>query len=193
MKRDPQDTACLSVGEFVWVKYNGDVHPAKVLTIDTGGFHLFASCPPMRVRDIEWWAPIEMPDKDTGLTPLEEALIWAKQPKKERYKPNVKKRGRKSDEDDLYQKREREVPEEANILRHRLVVARRRLKLTQDNLAQRAGMSAMSIKSYESRKRYPRKDGLRRLAEALETTPEWLTGSGDEDEPDPSENGYEHH
>lgn len=67
-------------------------------------------------------------------------------------------------------------------LSDRLETARRRKLLTQAELAQRAGVSLITITRIENQKGAgnPRPDTVRRLAKALEVDPAWLL-FGDEE------------
>lgn len=67
-------------------------------------------------------------------------------------------------------------------LSDRLETARRRNLLTQAELAQRAGVSLITITRIENQKGAgnPRPDTVRRLAKALEVDPAWLL-FGDEE------------
>ena len=52
-------------------------------------------------------------------------------------------------------------------------------KLTQGELAQRAGLPATAISHFEGDARKPSFDSLRRLANALDVTTDWLVGRTD--------------
>jgi transcriptional regulator with XRE-family HTH domain len=76
------------------------------------------------------------------------------------------------------------VPEINDIYRmklniERLVKARGLANLTQQGLADAAGVSVTAIASYESGKLSPRKTTIYRLAKALNVEPDWLSSSDD--------------
>lgn len=57
----------------------------------------------------------------------------------------------------------------------KLKAARKKAKLNQTELAKRVGVTQRSLTDYERGKAFPRKTILRRLAEALDVTAEYLT------------------
>lgn len=63
----------------------------------------------------------------------------------------------------------------------RLLDLRRKKKCTQEELAQAIGVDKRSISMYENGRTFPREDTIKRLAQELETDPEWLaTGETEE-------------
>lgn len=68
----------------------------------------------------------------------------------------------------------------SEIFRHRLREARDLRGWNQGDLAAKAGMPASSIAHFESGSRKPSFDSLRRLANALEITTDYLLGRADE-------------
>lgn len=62
----------------------------------------------------------------------------------------------------------------------RLREARDRRTLTQAELAQRAGLQTSAISHFESGRRNPSFDNIRRLADALDVTTDYLLGRDDE-------------
>lgn len=58
----------------------------------------------------------------------------------------------------------------------RLQAMRTRRNLSQDELARRAGLQATAVSHFETGTRKPSFDNLRRLADALETTADYLMG-----------------
>lgn len=62
----------------------------------------------------------------------------------------------------------------------RLRVARARRELSQDGLAKRANLQPSAISHFETGTRKPSFDNLRRLADALEVTTDFLLGRVDE-------------
>ena len=68
----------------------------------------------------------------------------------------------------------------SEIFRERLKTARDLRELSQSELAQRAKMPASSIAHFESGSRKPSFDTLRRLANALEVTTDFLLGRVEE-------------
>lgn len=75
------------------------------------------------------------------------------------------------------------MPEEKNpsqIFQERLKSARILRGYNQDELAKKAGMPASSIAHFETGTRKPSFDSLRRLANALEITTDYLLGRSEE-------------
>jgi len=63
-----------------------------------------------------------------------------------------------------------------NAFPQRLQAIRTRRGLSQDELAKRAGLQATAVSHFETGTRKPSFDNLRRLADALETTVDYLMG-----------------
>jgi len=63
-----------------------------------------------------------------------------------------------------------------NIFQKRLVDARNMRELSQDELAKRAKLQATAISHFENGRRKPSFDNLKRLADALEVTSDYLMG-----------------
>src|ERR1051326_226605 len=61
----------------------------------------------------------------------------------------------------------------------RLKIARTRRELSQDGLAKRANLQPSAISHFETGQRKPSFDNLRRLADALEVTTDYLLGRAD--------------
>jgi transcriptional regulator with XRE-family HTH domain len=69
----------------------------------------------------------------------------------------------------------------SEIFAERLKQARERLRgLSQSELAERAGLQAAAVSHFETGQRKPSFDNLRRLADALEVTTDYLLGRSDE-------------
>jgi transcriptional regulator with XRE-family HTH domain len=64
----------------------------------------------------------------------------------------------------------------SNLFSQRLQAIRSRRSLSQDELAKRAGLQATAVSHFETGTRKPSFDNLRRLADALETTVDYLMG-----------------
>lgn len=64
----------------------------------------------------------------------------------------------------------------AENFRRRLVQARQMRKLSQEGLAKRAGLQASAVSHFETGSRKPSFDNLRRLADALDITTDYLLG-----------------
>ena len=64
----------------------------------------------------------------------------------------------------------------SNPFPQRLQAMRTRRNLSQDELAKRAGLQATAVSHFETGTRKPSFDNLRRLADALETTVDYLMG-----------------
>lgn len=63
----------------------------------------------------------------------------------------------------------------------RLINLRRKKKCTQEELAKAIGVDKRSISMYENGRTFPREDTIKRLAQELETEPDWLaTGETEE-------------
>lgn len=69
-----------------------------------------------------------------------------------------------------------------NPFPQRLQSLRTRRNLSQDELAKRAGLQATAVSHFETGTRKPSFDNLRRLADALETTVDYLMGRTNEPE-----------
>lgn len=63
-----------------------------------------------------------------------------------------------------------------NPFAQRLQSLRTKLELSQDDLAKRAGLQGTAVSHFETGTRKPSFDNLRRLADALETTVDYLMG-----------------
>jgi len=63
-----------------------------------------------------------------------------------------------------------------NLFPQRLQALREKRGLSQEELAKRAGLQATAISHFETGTRKPSFDNLRRLADALETTVDYLMG-----------------
>lgn len=62
----------------------------------------------------------------------------------------------------------------------RLLMARHHMKLSQEGLAERAGMKGAAISLFETGARRPSFDNLRKLADALSVTADFLLGRTDD-------------
>jgi transcriptional regulator with XRE-family HTH domain len=72
---------------------------------------------------------------------------------------------------------------ENDLFRHRLVHARSNLrKMNQEELAKKAGLQPAAISHFETGSRKPSFDNLRKLAQALEVTTDYLLGKADDPE-----------
>ena len=69
---------------------------------------------------------------------------------------------------------------EGNLFRIRLVDTRKKRDLNQEELADRAGLPSTAISHFESGKRRPSFDNLRKLADALKVSIDYLMGRTDE-------------
>lgn len=70
-----------------------------------------------------------------------------------------------------------------NIFSQRLTYARRSLRdLSQEELANKSGMKPAAISHFETGARKPSFDNLRKLAEVLDVTTDFLTGRSDDPE-----------
>ena len=68
----------------------------------------------------------------------------------------------------------------SELFAERLKYARERLrKLSQAELAERSGLQAAAVSHFETGQRKPSFDNLRRLADALEVTTDYLLGRAD--------------
>lgn len=65
----------------------------------------------------------------------------------------------------------------------RIRAARSARGLSQSRLAELSGVAAVSIRSYETHKRFPKLDQIKKLAAALEVSAEYLLGNTDEPDP----------
>lgn len=63
-----------------------------------------------------------------------------------------------------------------DLFRQRLLSLRTQRGLNQEELAKRAGLQATAVSHFETGTRKPSFDNLRRLADALETTVDYLMG-----------------
>lgn len=71
-------------------------------------------------------------------------------------------------------------PQSARTFGQCLISARLRRDLTADQLAKLAGVDASQISHYESDRRGPSADNIRRLATALDITADYLLGLSEE-------------
>lgn len=69
-----------------------------------------------------------------------------------------------------------------NIFPKRLLAARKKRELSQDDLAQRSGLQPAAVSHFETGARKPSFDNLRRLADALSVTADYLLGRTDDPE-----------
>lgn len=69
-----------------------------------------------------------------------------------------------------------------NIFPRRLVAARKKRDLNQEELAQRSGLKPAAVSHFETGARKPSFDNLRRLADALNVTADYLLGRTDDPE-----------
>ena len=67
-----------------------------------------------------------------------------------------------------------------NVFPQRLQALRNKRGLSQEELAKRAHLQATAVSHFETGTRKPSFDNLRRLADALETTVDYLMGRADE-------------
>jgi len=70
----------------------------------------------------------------------------------------------------------------SQVFPDRLRPAREKRKLSQGNLANRAGFQASAISHFETGSRKPSFDNLRRLADALDVTTDYLLGRVTDDQ-----------
>lgn len=70
--------------------------------------------------------------------------------------------------------------ESKNIFQERLVEARKKRGLSQDDLANKTKLQASAISHFETGSRKPSFDNLKRLADALEITSDYLLGRTDD-------------
>ncbi len=70
--------------------------------------------------------------------------------------------------------------ESNNLFTQRLLEARNKRELSQDELAKRANLQPSAISHFETGTRKPSFDNLRRLADALEVTADYLMGRTDD-------------
>lgn len=73
-----------------------------------------------------------------------------------------------------------EEADATEIFRQRLATARDKRELSQQDLAKKSGLPASSISHFEGGGRKPSFDNLRRLANALNVTTDFLLGRTDE-------------
>jgi transcriptional regulator with XRE-family HTH domain len=73
-----------------------------------------------------------------------------------------------------------ENPSPSDIFQERLKKAREIRRLSQSDLAAKAGMPASSIAHFEAGSRKPSFDSLRRIANALEMTTDYLLGRAED-------------
>ena len=71
---------------------------------------------------------------------------------------------------------------EDNIFQKRLAAARKKRELSQDDLAQKTGLKPAAISHFETGARKPSFDNLRKLADALSVTADYLLGRTDDPE-----------
>lgn len=69
-----------------------------------------------------------------------------------------------------------------NVFPQRLVAARKKRELSQEDLAQKSGLQPAAISHFETGARKPSFDNLRRLADALNVTADYLLGRTDDPE-----------
>ncbi len=69
-----------------------------------------------------------------------------------------------------------------DIFPQRLVAARKKRELSQDDLAHKSGLQPAAISHFETGARKPSFDNLRRLADALNITADYLLGRTDDPE-----------
>lgn len=69
-----------------------------------------------------------------------------------------------------------------DVFPQRLVAARKKRELSQDDLAQRSGLKPAAVSHFETGARKPSFDNLRRLADALSVTADYLLGRTDDPE-----------
>lgn len=69
-----------------------------------------------------------------------------------------------------------------DIFPKRLLAARKKRELSQDDLAQRSGLQPAAVSHFETGARKPSFDNLRRLADALSVTADYLLGRTDDPE-----------
>ncbi len=69
-----------------------------------------------------------------------------------------------------------------DVFQERLKAVRTRRDLSQEGLAKRANLQASAISHFETGTRKPSFDNLRRLADALDVTTDYLLGRVDEEE-----------
>jgi transcriptional regulator with XRE-family HTH domain len=71
---------------------------------------------------------------------------------------------------------------ENNIFQKRLVEARKKRTLSQDELAKKSGLKPAAISHFETGSRKPSFDNLRKLSDALKVTADFLLGRTDDPE-----------
>jgi transcriptional regulator with XRE-family HTH domain len=69
-----------------------------------------------------------------------------------------------------------------NIFQQRLLAARKKRDMSQDGLAQKSGLKPAAISHFETGARKPSFDNLRKLADALNVTADYLLGRTDDPE-----------
>ena len=72
------------------------------------------------------------------------------------------------------------MPESSDVFPARLRAARERRGLTQGELAKRAGLQMSAISHFETGTRKPSFENLRRLADALDVTTDFLLGRSED-------------
>lgn len=72
------------------------------------------------------------------------------------------------------------MPESSDVFSARLRAAREKRGLTQSELAKRAGLQMSAISHFETGTRKPSFDNLRRVADALDVTTDYLLGRTEE-------------
>lgn len=70
--------------------------------------------------------------------------------------------------------------DQKNLFPQRLQALRNERELSQEDLAKRTGLQATAVSHFETGTRKPSFDNLRRLADALETTVDYLMGRTDD-------------
>ena len=70
--------------------------------------------------------------------------------------------------------------EKDKVFSQRLKVLRNERELSQEDLSKRTGLQATAVSHFETGTRKPSFDNLRRLADALETTVDYLMGRTDD-------------
>ncbi|MDA3832073.1 MAG: helix-turn-helix transcriptional regulator [Spirochaetales bacterium] len=70
----------------------------------------------------------------------------------------------------------------SSIFQQRLVAARKLRDLNQEKLANRAGLQPAAVSHFETGVRKPSFDNLKKLAQALEVTTDYLLGKADDPE-----------
>ncbi|WP_419589064.1 helix-turn-helix domain-containing protein [Thiolapillus sp.] len=71
---------------------------------------------------------------------------------------------------------------DSDIFQKRLVTARKKRELSQDDLAKKSGLKPAAISHFETGARKPSFNNLKRLADALNVTADYLLGRTDDPE-----------